>query len=174
MTAGTNGFEVVDRALHRETFGTLSTVTENGRPHATGVVYAVSPRGEPSILYVTTRTTTRKVRNIRAHPDVAFVVPIARRLLPVFPPRAVQFQGTATVVPSEHDGALRAFDSSWFLRRILLTERRIVTEGDDLYFIRIRPDPTVFTYGIGMSVWDNMRHPRSATGRERIPDDRLL
>src|SRR5512139_1814040 len=116
-------FEVVERALRHHTFGTLSTVTEQGRPHATGVVYAVSPSTEPLILYVTTRTATRKVRNVRAHPDVAFVVPIPRRLLPLFPPRAVQFQGMATVVPGRHDGALRAFDSSWFLRRILMTER---------------------------------------------------
>ena len=173
MADGTGGFELVERTLRRETFGTLATVTENGRPQATAVVYAVSPRREPLILYVTTRTTTRKVRNIRTHPDVAFVVPVARRLLPGFPPRAVQFQGTATVVPREHDGALRAFDSSWFLRRILVTEQRIVAEGGDLCFISIRPDSTVFTYGIGLSLWDNMRHPRSAIGRERIPDDRL-
>lgn len=174
MTPGTAGFESVERALRRETFGTLSTVTENGRPHATGVIYAVSPRGEPLILYVTTRTTTIKVRKIRARPDVAFVVPVAHRLFLAFPPRAIQFQGTATVVPSEHDGALRAFDSTWFLRRILGAEQRIVAEGGDLCFIRIHPQPTVFTYGIGMSIWDNMRRPRSAVGRERIPDDRLL
>ena len=108
MTTGTTGFEVVERTLRRQTFATLSTVTDNGRPHATGVVYAVSPCGKPLVLYVTTRTTTRKVRIIRAHPDVAFVVPVSRRLLPVFPPCAVQFLGTATVVPREHDGALQA------------------------------------------------------------------
>ncbi|MGO9157839.1 pyridoxamine 5'-phosphate oxidase family protein [Mycobacterium sp.] len=71
-----NGFNAVERALRHQTFGTLSTLSEQGRPHATGVVYAVSPKGKPLILYVTTRTTTRKVRNVRAHPDVAFVVPV--------------------------------------------------------------------------------------------------
>ena len=85
MAAGTGGFELVERTLRRETFGTLSTVTENGRPHATARGLCGLPRDEPLILYVTTRTTTRKVRNIRAHPDVAFVVPVSRRLLPVFP-----------------------------------------------------------------------------------------
>ena len=67
-------FDDVERALRRQTFGTLSTLTEQGTPHATGVVYAVSAPDEPLILYVTTRTTTGKVRNIRAHADVAFVV----------------------------------------------------------------------------------------------------
>ena len=48
-----------------------------------------------------------------------------------------------------------------------------MAEGGGLCFIRIRPDPIVFTYGIGMSWWENMRRPRSAIGRAQIPDDRL-
>ena len=114
-------FDDVERALRRQTFGTLSTLTEQGTPHATGVVYAVSAPDEPVMLYVTTRTTTRKVRNIRAHADVAFVVPVPRRFVPAFPPRAIQFLGTATVVDADDEGANRAFESSWFLRRILAT-----------------------------------------------------
>jgi len=165
-------FDEVKQALRHKTFGTLSTLTEQGTPHATGVVYAVSDRNEPLVLYVTTRTTTRKVRNIRAHSDVAFVVPVPRRLVPVVPPRVIQFQGTATVVDAEDAGAVRAFSSSWFLRRILAAERRIVTEGGDLCFIRIRPEGMVFTYGMGMSVLYNLRRPRAAIGRVSIPTGR--
>ena len=84
-----NGFNAVERALRHPTFGTLSTLSEQGRPHATGVVYAVSPK------------------------------------------------------------------------------------GGDLCFIRIRPDPTVFTYGIGISLWHNVRQPRDAIGRVKIRDDGL-
>jgi nitroimidazol reductase NimA-like FMN-containing flavoprotein (pyridoxamine 5'-phosphate oxidase superfamily) len=104
-------FDDVERALRRQTFGTLSTLTEQGTPHATGVVYAVSAPHEPVILYVTTRTTTRKVRNIRAHTDVAFVISVPRRFVPAFPPGAIQFQGTATVVVADDEGAVRAFSS---------------------------------------------------------------
>jgi len=68
-----NHFDILERALRHRRFGTLSTLTPQGRPHATAVTYAVSPRNEPIFFYVTTRTTTRKVRNIRACPDVAFV-----------------------------------------------------------------------------------------------------
>jgi hypothetical protein len=57
--------------------GTLSTLTDEGRPHATEVVYAVSPNSEPLALYVTTR--------------------IPHRLIPLFPPKAIQFQGNASV-----------------------------------------------------------------------------
>ena len=173
MTSGQSGFNVVERALRRQTFGTLSTLTAHGRPHATGVEYAVSEKGAPLALYVTTRTTTRKVRNIRAHPDVAFVVPVPHRLIPFFPPSAIQFQGSASIVSSQSREAIRAFSSSWFLRRILATERRIVAEGGELCFICIRPDPTVFTYALGMSPVQNLRRPQQAIGRVAIPQDRL-
>jgi hypothetical protein len=171
MSAGLD-FAAIERALRRRTFSTLSTLTEQGRPHATGVVYAVSPAGEPLHLYVTTRTTTRKVRNVRANPDVAFVVPVPRRLAPGFPPRAIQFQGTASVVAGSDEGAIRAFSSSWFLRRILTAERRIVVQGGELCFLRVRPDSTVFTYGMGMSLFENVRRPRGAIGRAVIPPQR--
>jgi uncharacterized protein YhbP (UPF0306 family) len=165
-------FDGIERALRRQTFGTLSTLTERGTPHATGVIYAVSPPGEPLILYATTRTTNRKARNIQARPDVAFVVPVPRRFVPAFPPRAIQFMGTATVVPADDDGALRAFSSSWFLRRILATEQRIVAQGGEQCFLRIRPQRTLFTYAMGMSLLQNVRRPRQAIGRVAIPAGR--
>lgn len=173
MATGQSGFDVVERALRRHTFGTLSTVTERGRPHATGVEYAVSVPGGQLALFVTTRTTTQKVRNIQANPDVAFVVPVPHRLIQLFPPSVIQFQGLASIVSSQDDDAVGAFKSTWFLRRILATEHRIVTQGGDLCFIRIRPDPTLFTYALGMSPIQNVRRPRQAIGRVAIPDDRL-
>jgi uncharacterized protein YhbP (UPF0306 family) len=165
-------FTGVEDVLRQRTFATLSTLSEQGTPHATGVVYTVSAHDEPLILYVTTRTTTHKVRNIRAHPAVAVVVPVPRRFIPGFPPRVIQFQGTATVVPADDDDAIRAFSSSWFLRRILTAERRIVVEGGDLCFIRIRPERMLFTYGMGMSVLHNLTRPREAIGRVAIPAGR--
>lgn len=173
MGAVRTDFDAVEAALRRRSFGTLSTLSEQGRPHATGVVYAMSPPTAPLALYVTTRSTTRKVRNIRAHADVAFVVPVPRRMLPVFPPSAIQFQGAAAVLSANDQGAVSAFSSSWFLRRILADEQRIVAEGGDLCFIRIRPDPIVFIYGIGMSPLNILRRPRGAAGRIAIPADRL-
>ena len=171
MSVGNCDFQAIERALRHRTFGSLATLTEQGRPHATGVVYAVSPVGQPLNLYVTTRTTTRKVRNVRAHPDVAFVIPVPRRFAPGFPPRSIQFQGTATVVAGSDEGAIRAFASSWFLRRILTAEHRIVAEGGELCFLRVHPDSTVFTYGMGMSLFENMRRPRDAIGRAVIPSE---
>lgn len=90
----------------------------------------------------------------------------------MFPPGAVQFQGTATILGAGDPAALRAFESSWFHRRILAAEQRIVTEGAEVCFIGIRPHRTLFTYGIGMSALDTLRHPRQAIGRVHLPAER--
>lgn len=172
MTDRRQPFEVVERALRRHNFGTLSTLTGPGNPHATGVVYAVAPPAAPLILYITTRTTTRKVAHIRARPDVAFVIPVPHRLIPLLPPGAIQFQATAQVLDADNPHALRAFQASWFHRRILAAEQRIATEGGDVCFIQIRPRRALFTYGIGMSVLDILRRPRHAIGRSDIPAGR--
>ena len=162
-------FDAVERALRKRRFATLASMTADGRPHATGVVYAISPPGEPICLYVTTNAKNKKVANIRANPDVALVVPLPRPVLAMLPPACVQFQGTAEVVNDTDEGALRAFRSTWFLRTILKTEHHIVAEGGRICFIRVRPDPVVFTYGLGMSILTLRRHAGEGAGRVRIP-----
>jgi hypothetical protein len=67
MGAGRGAFAAVESALRSRSFGTLSTLSEQGRPHATGVVYALSPPAAALALYVTTRSTTRKVRSVPGH-----------------------------------------------------------------------------------------------------------
>lgn len=174
MSNGEISFKTLERALRRRKFGTLATVGgDAARPHATEVIYAMPTSGRSLYFYVTSRTTTRKVRNIRARPEVAFVVPLARLVAPWFPPRAVQFQGTADIVGNDDEGARDAFHSLWFLRRILSAEQRIVAQGGDLCFIRIRPDPVVFTYGMGTSVLQTIRQPKDVAGRVAIPSELL-
>lgn len=172
MTEPDRAFGVVERTIRRRTFGTLSTLTRRGSPHATGVVYAVSPPSQPLMLYVTTRTTTVKVANVRTEPGVAFVIPVPHRGIPLFPPAAVQFQADATIVGADDTAALHAFEASWFHRRILGTEQHIVTEGANMCFIAIRPRRTLYTYGIGMSALDILRHPRQAISRIDLPAGR--
>lgn len=171
MTEDETSFDAVERAIRRRTFGTLSTLTRHDAPHATGVVYAVSPPAERLRLYITTRTSTVKVANIRAKPEVAFVIPVPHRL-PLFPPRAVQFQGVAEVLEAQDPAALRAFRASWFHRRILAAEQRILADGENLCFVAIRPHATVFTYGVGMSALEILRRPRQAAGRTHLPTGR--
>ena len=172
MTSNAPTFEAVERALRRRTFATLSTLTADGRPHATGVVYAVSPPGEPLCLYVTTNAKNKKVTNVRAHTDIALVVPLFRSILTVAPPPCVQFQGKAEMVDAVDKAALAAFRCTWFGRAILKMEHRIVADGGELCFIRIRPAPVIFTYGLGMSLLALRRHAGEAAARVAVPDER--
>ena len=162
----------VESAIRKRKFGTLSTLKSDGSPHATGVVYAVSPPADPLTVYVTTRRTTMKVRNILNHPAVAFVIPVPHHLLSVVPPSVVQFTGSAEILSDRDRDAVEAFQSSWFHRRILAAEQRIVAELPEMCFIAIRPQGALFTYGIGMTALEVVRRPRQAIGRVRLPEDR--
>jgi hypothetical protein len=165
-------FDTVERALRRRSFATLSSLTVDERPHATGVVYAVSVPGDPLSLFVTTNVTNKKVANIRAHPNVAVVVPLSRRLLPELPPACLQFQGVAEVLDGSDPAAVRAFQSTLFLRTILRTEHRIVATGGRICFLRIRPEPVIFTYGLGRSLLWLRRHAGQGAQRVPIPSER--
>lgn len=162
-------FEAVERVLRKRRFATLATVTGDGRAHATGVVYAMSPPGEPLRVYVTTNARNKKVANIRANHDVAFVVPLSRAVVTLLPPACIQFQGTAEVVDGTDEGALRAFGSTWFGRTILKTEHRIVAGGGRICFLRIEPDAVLFTYGFGMSLLALRRHAGEGASRVQVP-----
>lgn len=136
-----NGFDEIDRAVRRRTFGTLSTMDRRGAPHATAVIYAVSPPDQPLTLFVTTRSTTAKVHHIREHPEVAFVIPVPHRL-PVFPPSAVQFQGLATILEANDTAAIDAFQKSWFHRRI-----HVCVAGRALVVVTVETSPSLGSSG---------------------------
>ena len=70
----------VENSIRRRSFGTLSTLDSSGNPHATAVTYAAAGEGTNLTLYITTRTTNVKVKNIRRRPQVAFVIPVPHRL----------------------------------------------------------------------------------------------
>jgi len=174
MTFAKTAFEQIERELRKKNFGILGTVSTDGRSHSTGVMYAVSSQDEPLKIYVVTRTRNKKVRNIAKNPNVSFVVPLSRRLLSFVPPSCIQFQGTARIVDATDKAAIRAFESSYVLRMILRLESDIVTQHDDqACFIKISPDPTVFTYGLGISPLELGRRAAHAAAKVQIPSELL-
>ncbi len=167
-------FGQVEKELRGRTFGILGTISPDHRPHSTGVVYGVSTPLAPLAIYVTTRTSNKKVRNVRANPNVSFVVPLSRRLLTFIPPYCVQFQGTAEILEASDNKAVKVFQSSYFLRTILQTELAIVSKaGGEPCFIRVSPDPTIFTYGLGIPIWKLKRKAGVAMSKVSIPVERL-
>jgi len=167
-------FEEVERELRRRNFGILATVSKEGRVYSTGVLYAVSPAKDPFQLYVITRSRNRKVRNIKENLNVSFVVPLPRRVLTFVPPACIQFQGTAEIVDAKDQAAVRAYRSSYFLRMILRVEDDIVRrQGGEACFIRIRPDPVVFTYLLGLPLWEFRKRAAYAGAKVKIPPERM-
>jgi len=168
------GFETIERELRKRDFGVLGTISPEGHPHSTGVLYAVSERTKPLQIYIISRTRNRKVRNIAANPNVSFVVPLARRLLAIVPPNCIQFQGVAKILEAANESAVKVYQSSWFLRLVSKIESDIVsTRGGEACFIRISPAPIIFTYGVGLLPWELLGHAADAAARVEIPRERL-
>lgn len=144
-------FDYVEKQLRKKTFGILTTVAPEGRPHSVGVVYAMAPQSQQQFfcLYLITRPVLKKARNIRNNPNVSFVVPFPHYLFSSIPPRCIQFQGKAELLPISDDSiALKAFQSSIVLKRSMQHSLRL---GESI-FIRVVPDKKIFCFGIGANL----------------------
>jgi general stress protein 26 len=162
-------FEEVDRMLRGHTFGTLSTVDGRNRSHSVGLIYAVSEPRNPLRIYAMTQMKTRKVRNIKANPNVSFVVQCPR-ILSMIPPSVIQFQGTAEVLAVDNQAAERAFKRGYLLRMMLdkVAEIDLGSLGEPCYIV-IKPDPVIYTYGLGLSMWQLYKHIEDAGSRVKVP-----
>lgn len=141
-------FDYIERQLRGKTFGILSTVSKDGRPHSVGVVYGVSAPDQPFCLYLITRPVLKKARNISHNPNISFVVPFPHYILRLLPPACIEFQGRAEIISIDDPAAVKAFQSSIVLRRSIEYSLRL---GESV-FIRIVPDQRIFSFGIGAGV----------------------
>lgn len=144
----------VEKALVKQSFMTLATVSTGQRPHAAGVLY-VAVDGS---LYVNTNVHSRKARNIAANGDVAACIPVRR--LPVGPPSTIIFQGSAEVLGRQDEN----------LRELLETDRLkgITSHGElddpDNWFVRITPGGRIHTFGLGVPLRTLVLHPLETFG----------
>lgn len=158
-------FELIEREIRRRSYGILSTVSREGRPHSTGVLYGVSARNRHFALFVLTDRRYKKARDIAVNDNVSFTIPITRRL-PLFPPNSIQFQGRATLLPLTDEEGKAAFGTSLLLRRTL---SQLSQKTETSTFIRINPNPILYPYGIGFSLLNQMQAIGSAKGRSEVP-----
>jgi hypothetical protein len=146
--------EQVLRALAKRSFATVATVSERGRPHVAGVLYALAD----GALWVSTDAGSRKARNVAANGHVAVDVPVRR--LPLGPPANVHFQSTALVLDAG-DAAVQARLDAGDLRSITGHGELDLPGG---CFLRIALPSRVHTYGLGMSLLQLARDPLGAGG----------
>ena len=147
--------EQLAKVVSRRFFCTLATVSASDRPHVAGVLYA-SVGGD---LFVSTRRTSRKARNVAANPHVFVCIPVRR--VPVGPPASVQFAATAEVL---------ALDDPQILRLVETGRLKGITGHGELdlpdgCFLHITPSAVVHTYGLGLPLRRLLRDPLNAGGK---------
>ncbi len=139
----------IARALQRSSFAVLATVSDQGFPHAAGVVHvAVDGR-----LYVHTMRSSRKARNIASNARVAVVVPV--RKLPAGPPFTIQFQATAQLLAMDDTKIAELIEGG----RLAAISGHGALDEPDGCFVEITPSNTIHTYGFGVSPIALMRDP---------------
>jgi general stress protein 26 len=145
--------KLVRKAIARSSFCTLATSSAENRPLVVGVLYAVVEEQ----LYVSTLSTSAKVRNISENDRVALCIPVRR--YPVGPPFSVQFQGRADVLPIE-DPEISALLKAGPLKRITSHGE---LDDPNACMLRISPGPRIATYGLGISLRNLLRDPIHAS-----------
>ena len=136
----------------------ILTTTTDDRPHAVAVLYVAIGTN----LYVNTRRSSRKARNIAKNPNVSLCIPIRR--LPIGPPSSVQFAAHAVVLASD-DAEIDSCLRSGALKRIT-SHGELTLPGN--CFVRITPTGRINTYGLGMPLLRLLTDPLHASGTTDI------
>lgn len=148
------------KAIAKRSTCMLGTVSPAGRPHVATVTYQlVEDR-----LYASTMATSRKARNVAAHPHVAVVIPVRR--LPVgAPPSTIQFQTTAMLLSSD-DREITTLAADGRLDDVTGHGELDLPDG---CFIRLELPRRLHTYGLGMALLELARHPLDGAGELSLP-----
>lgn len=155
-SAATPTYPAIAKAIERHSFAVLATVSAAQHPHAAGVVYTAVD----GVLYVSTSRASRKARNIGGNPAVFVTIPV-RRMPFGAPPSSIQFAGTAELLAAEHPDIV-ALARSGRLKAITSHGEFELPAG---CFVRITPDTTIHTYGLGLSLRALAKDPLNAAGR---------
>jgi pyridoxamine 5'-phosphate oxidase family protein len=128
--------------LRSRLLGRLATVGPDGRPHVAAVGVFYDPDDDCVVIggyEGTNMAASKKFRDARKHPDVAFIVDDLASIDP-WTPRGIEIRGVAETYTSDGEevgrriGANMPFDSAY----IRLRARRIVSWGIDSEEFRAR------------------------------------
>jgi pyridoxamine 5'-phosphate oxidase family protein len=111
--------------LSEQRLGRLATVDAEGQPHVVPVGFRFDPASETIRIGGRGFARSKKLRDARGNPLVAFVVDDLVSTDP-FQPRGVEIRGVADVVEGDRTSA-PGFDDVW----LRLTPRRIASLGLD-------------------------------------------
>ena len=170
MTDSKFNFDFVEREVRKKSFGVLSTIDIKGRPHSTGVIYAVGSPDLPFALYSIVGDRYAKVRNIKRNPNVSLVVTYPHYWIRFAPASYVMFRGTAEILPSTDS------DGHWAMSQTRIGRMNLQTDaadlGMDFVYIKITPEPTVFCYGLGFGIMKQRSEHANLGYKVIIPEAR--
>lgn len=106
--------------LHEPHLGRLATTDATAAPHVVPIGWSYNPQLGTIDISGRSFATTRKYRNAKANPQVAFVVD---DVLPPFHPRCVMIQGVAQTIEADPDSGTEAM--------IRITPEKITSWGLD-------------------------------------------
>ncbi|MFW9805615.1 MAG: pyridoxamine 5'-phosphate oxidase family protein [Candidatus Thorarchaeota archaeon] len=163
-------FDFVERHVRKKTFGVLTTIDSKGRPHSTGVIYAVSPPEKPFAIYSISGAKYVKVKNIKQNPNVSLVVTFPHYWVRFAPSSYVMFRGTAQILPGDDVDGRTAMSQSRIGRMNVQTGAN--DSGVEYSYIKLTPEPTIFCYALGYGLRE-MRSNHTGLGyKVTIPEER--
>ena len=152
--------------LRERDFAVLSTISTGDRPHSVGVIYGVTRPDRDLLIYVMTRKHLQKARNIAQNPRLSLVIPLTRRLLWFLPPPTIQLYGQGEIVDWTDEEGTDVFRCFWMGRRILKAYQKSHRCGETrICFLKITPDPVVYTYMVGYSIWQLRKRMESGAAK---------
>ena len=163
-------FNFIEEKVRKKSFGVLTTIDSKGRPHSTGIIYAVSHPEKPIALYSMPGSQYAKVRNIKRNPNVSFVVTFPHYWIRFAPASYAMFRGTAEILPDND------VDGRWAMSQSRIGRMNLQTDADDqggeFVYIKLIPEPTVFCYGLGYGLMELRGNHTEASYKVTIPADR--
>ncbi len=163
-------FELLEKNVRKKTFGVLTTIDPKGRPHSTGVLYAVGPPDKPFALYNIAGEKYAKVRNIKQNPNVSLFVPFPHYWIRFAPASYVMFRGMAEILPADNA------DGRWAMSQTRIGRMNLQTDADeigtDYVYIKTTPEPTIFCYGLGYGLMELRKDHTKGAYKVTIPIDR--
>ena len=170
MTDSRFSFDFVEQKVRKKTFGVLSTIDSKGRPHSTGIIYAVGSPDSPFVLYSIVGEKYAKVRNIKRNSNVSLVVTYPHYWIRFAPASYVMFRGTAEILPDTDPGGRWAMSQTRIGRMNLQSDAEEI--GMDFAYIKITPEPTVFCYGLGYGLMEMRSQHENLGYKVIIPEER--
>jgi len=165
------GFDFIEKEVRKRTFGVLTTIDAAGRPHSIGILYGVGPPQSQFALYMLSVEGSAKVRNIRHNPNTSLVVTFPHHYLRFVPANYAMFRGKSEIVSLDDNDGQWAFRQHRILRFNITSAKKETLEK--AAFIRLVPEPTLFCYGLGMSILEIRKSHESGSYSVEIPGVRL-